>query len=144
MRLNAASFKRHVRRGLAPHRTGPSKVRPCVLVVYSSIRRLSRLSRARPERRRKGLRDARKGQEEGQRRADPHGKSRLWLGEKAILQLLTAFDERFRSVRTDLHVLLLHLLVYYIVASASRARSVAVVSLGKALPSSGGPLPWSP
>jgi DNA polymerase-3 subunit delta len=29
--------------------------------------------------------------------------------------LLTAFDERLRSVRSDLHALLLHLLVYYIV-----------------------------
>jgi DNA polymerase-3 subunit delta len=37
-----------------------------------------------------------------------------------IVQLITAFDERFRSVRTDLHALLLHLLVYYIVQRAGR------------------------
>jgi DNA polymerase-3 subunit delta len=37
-----------------------------------------------------------------------------------ILQLLAAFDERFRSIRTDLHELLLRLLVYYIVARAGQ------------------------
>jgi DNA polymerase-3 subunit delta len=39
---------------------------------------------------------------------------------ETILQLLTAFDERFRSVRTELHGLLLHLLVYYIVRRAGQ------------------------
>ncbi len=39
---------------------------------------------------------------------------------ETILQLLTAFDERFRSVRSDLHGLLLHLLVYYIVQKAGQ------------------------
>lgn len=38
----------------------------------------------------------------------------------AIVQLLAAFDERFRSVKTDLHELLLHLLVYYIVQKAGQ------------------------
>lgn len=38
----------------------------------------------------------------------------------AIIQLLAAFDERFRSVKTDLHELLLHLLVYYIVQKAGQ------------------------
>ena len=37
-----------------------------------------------------------------------------------IVQLLAEFDERFRSVRTDLHALLLHLLVYYIVQRAGQ------------------------
>jgi DNA polymerase-3 subunit delta len=37
-----------------------------------------------------------------------------------ILQLLAVFDERFRSVRSDLHALLLHLLVYYIAAKAGQ------------------------
>ncbi len=39
---------------------------------------------------------------------------------ETIAQLLTAFDERFRSIRSDLHGLLLHLLVYYIVRRAGR------------------------
>ncbi len=39
---------------------------------------------------------------------------------ETILQLLAAFDERFRSVRTELHGLLLHLLVYYIVRRAGQ------------------------
>ena len=38
----------------------------------------------------------------------------------AIVQLIAAFDERFRSVKTDLHELLLHLLVYYIVQKAGQ------------------------
>jgi len=37
-----------------------------------------------------------------------------------VVQLLTEFDERFRSVRTELHALLLHLLVYYIVRKAGQ------------------------
>jgi DNA polymerase III subunit delta len=37
-----------------------------------------------------------------------------------IVQLLAAFDERFRSVKTDLHALLLHLQVYYIVQKAGQ------------------------
>jgi len=37
-----------------------------------------------------------------------------------IVRLLAAFDERFRSIRTDLHALLLHLLVYYIVQKAGQ------------------------
>jgi DNA polymerase-3 subunit delta len=37
-----------------------------------------------------------------------------------ILQLLAAFDERFRSVKTDLHALLLHLLLYYVVQRAGQ------------------------
>ncbi len=37
-----------------------------------------------------------------------------------ILQALAAFDERFRSIRTDLHELLLRLLVYYIVVQAGQ------------------------
>lgn len=37
-----------------------------------------------------------------------------------IVQLLAVFDERFRSVRSDLHALLLHLLVYYIAARAGQ------------------------
>ena len=37
-----------------------------------------------------------------------------------IIQLIAAFDERFRSVKTDLHELLLHLLVYYIVQKAGQ------------------------
>jgi DNA polymerase-3 subunit delta len=39
---------------------------------------------------------------------------------ETIMRLLTAFDERFRSVRSDLHGLLLHLLVYYIVQRAGQ------------------------
>jgi len=39
---------------------------------------------------------------------------------ETIVRLLAAFDERFRSVRTDLHALLLHLLVYYIVQRAGQ------------------------
>jgi DNA polymerase III delta subunit len=39
---------------------------------------------------------------------------------EAILRLLTAFDERLRSLRSDLHGLLLHLLVYYIVRRAGQ------------------------
>jgi DNA polymerase III subunit delta len=37
-----------------------------------------------------------------------------------VVQLLAAFDERFRSVRSDLHALLLHLLVYYIARRAGQ------------------------
>ena len=37
-----------------------------------------------------------------------------------IVRLLVEFDERFRSVKADLHQLLLRLLVYYIVAKAGR------------------------
>jgi DNA polymerase III subunit delta len=37
-----------------------------------------------------------------------------------IIQLLASFNERFRSVKTDLHELLLHLLVYYIVQKAGQ------------------------
>jgi len=37
-----------------------------------------------------------------------------------IRLLLAAFDERLRSVRSDLHALLLHLLVYYIVQRAGQ------------------------
>jgi DNA polymerase III subunit delta len=49
------------------------------------------------------------------------GCSAFSLGDmEGIVQLITAFDERFRSVRTDLHALLLHLLVYYIVQRAGR------------------------
>jgi DNA polymerase III subunit delta len=39
---------------------------------------------------------------------------------QTIVQLLAEFDERFRSIRTDLHALLLHLLVYYIVQKAGQ------------------------
>ena len=35
---------------------------------------------------------------------------------ETIIQLLAEFDVRFRSVKSDLHELLLHLMVYYIVA----------------------------
>jgi len=37
-----------------------------------------------------------------------------------IVQLLAAFDERFRSFKTDLHEVLLHLLLYYIVQRAGQ------------------------
>ena len=37
-----------------------------------------------------------------------------------IVQLLVEFDERFRSVKTDLHDLLLRLLVYYLAAKSGR------------------------
>ena len=39
---------------------------------------------------------------------------------ETVVQLLAAFDERFRSVKTDLHPLLLHLMVYYIVQKAGQ------------------------
>jgi DNA polymerase III subunit delta len=39
---------------------------------------------------------------------------------EAVIQLLVCFDERFRSVKTDLHELLLRLMVYYIVARAGQ------------------------
>jgi DNA polymerase III subunit delta len=39
---------------------------------------------------------------------------------QAVLQLLAEFDMRFRTVKTDLHELLLHLLVYYIVQKAGQ------------------------
>jgi DNA polymerase-3 subunit delta len=39
---------------------------------------------------------------------------------ETIVRLLVEFDERFRSIRTDLHALLLHLLVYYIVQKAGQ------------------------
>ena len=38
----------------------------------------------------------------------------------AVRLLLVTFDERFRSIRADLHALLLHLLVYYIVQRAGQ------------------------
>ena len=39
---------------------------------------------------------------------------------ETIIQLLAEFDERFRSVKSDLHELLLHLMVYYIVERAGQ------------------------
>jgi DNA polymerase III subunit delta len=49
------------------------------------------------------------------------GSKRFAAGDvESILRLLAAFDERFRSIRTDLHELLLRLLVYYIVARAGQ------------------------
>ena len=39
---------------------------------------------------------------------------------ETIIQLLVEFDERFRSVKSDLHELLLHLMVYYIVERAGQ------------------------
>ena len=39
---------------------------------------------------------------------------------ETIVQLLVEFDERFRSVKSDLHELLLRLLVYYIVRKAGQ------------------------
>jgi DNA polymerase III subunit delta len=39
---------------------------------------------------------------------------------ETIVQLLVSFDERFRSVKTDLHDLLLRLMVYYVVARAGQ------------------------
>ncbi len=39
---------------------------------------------------------------------------------ECVVELLATFDERFRSVKTDLHELLLHLLVYYIVQRAGQ------------------------
>jgi DNA polymerase-3 subunit delta len=39
---------------------------------------------------------------------------------ETIVQLLAEFDERFRSIRTELHALLLHLMVYYIVRKAGQ------------------------
>ena len=39
---------------------------------------------------------------------------------EGIRLLLAAFDERMRSIRSDLHALLLHLLVYYIVQRAGQ------------------------
>ncbi len=39
---------------------------------------------------------------------------------EAIVQLLVEFDERFRSVKSDLHELLLRLMVYYIVQRAGQ------------------------
>ena len=48
--------------------------------------------------------------------------SRRFTGEdlQLIVRLLVQFDERFRSVKADLHELLLRLLVYYIVARAGQ------------------------
>jgi len=48
--------------------------------------------------------------------------SRRFSGEdlELIVRLLVQFDERFRSVKADLHELLLRLLVYYIVARAGK------------------------
>jgi len=48
--------------------------------------------------------------------------SRKFTGAEVddIIHLLAVFDERFRSVRSDLHALLLHLLVYYIAARAGQ------------------------
>ena len=48
--------------------------------------------------------------------------SRRFSGEdlELIVRLLVQFDERFRSVKADLHELLLRLLVYYIVAKAGK------------------------
>jgi DNA polymerase III subunit delta len=49
------------------------------------------------------------------------GSRRFAEGEvEAVLSLLAAFDERLRSIKTDLHELLLRLLVYYIVARAGQ------------------------
>jgi DNA polymerase-3 subunit delta len=39
---------------------------------------------------------------------------------RVIVQLLVEFDERFRSVKADLHDLLLRLMVYYLVAKSGR------------------------
>jgi DNA polymerase-3 subunit delta len=39
---------------------------------------------------------------------------------EGIMQLLVCFDERFRSVKTDLHELLLRLMIYYIVQRAGQ------------------------
>ena len=39
---------------------------------------------------------------------------------EVVIQVLVEFDERFRSVKADLHELLLRLLVYYIVAKAGK------------------------
>jgi DNA polymerase-3 subunit delta len=39
---------------------------------------------------------------------------------ESIILLLIEFDSRFRSIKTDLHSLLLHLMVYYIVARGGR------------------------
>jgi DNA polymerase-3 subunit delta len=39
---------------------------------------------------------------------------------ETIVQLLVEFDERFRSVKADLHDLLLRLMVYYVVAKAGQ------------------------
>jgi DNA polymerase-3 subunit delta len=48
--------------------------------------------------------------------------SRKFNGEdiERIVRLLVEFDERFRSVKTDFHDLLLRLLVYYVVAKAGQ------------------------
>ena len=48
--------------------------------------------------------------------------SRRFTGDdlELIVRLLVQFDERFRSVKADLHELLLRLLVYYIVAKAGK------------------------
>ena len=40
--------------------------------------------------------------------------------ETAEDSVLAEFDERFRSIRTELHALLLHLMVYYIVQKAGQ------------------------
>ena len=50
---------------------------------------------------------------EGSRRFSPSDLS-------AVRLLLVTFDERFRSLKADLHALLLHLLVYYIVQRAGQ------------------------
>ena len=39
---------------------------------------------------------------------------------ETIVQLLVEFDERFRSVKADLHGLLLRLMVYYVVQRAGQ------------------------
>ncbi len=49
------------------------------------------------------------------------GSRRYSTGDvETVVQLLATFDERFRSVKTDLHPLLLHLMVYYIVQRAGQ------------------------
>ena len=49
------------------------------------------------------------------------GSRKFTAGElEVIVSLLVEFDERFRSVKADLHELLLRLLVYYIAAKAGR------------------------
>jgi DNA polymerase III subunit delta len=49
------------------------------------------------------------------------GSRRFSTGDLAlILQMLVEFDERFRSVKADLHDLLLRLLVYYLVAKSGK------------------------
>jgi len=48
--------------------------------------------------------------------------SKNYSGEEleSILRLLVEFDSRFRSLKTDLHALLLHLMIYYIVVRGGK------------------------